>query len=469
VSLGRHAIPTLRQRLLRGLLVPLVALAVLGIMADYFQARQLAEDSYDQVLASTAIGLASRLELERDGDLKDHLPPTPPSLEPVKGTDPLLYAVFDAQGRTVAGLATLKSIARVHPQVTQPYFHTEVLSGVTLRVATYAYAGPEGHGTIVVAESPRKRQRAAQLIMKSTVWINLLTVVFTLTVVYFAVRYALRPLDKLSQQMQQRQAQDLSPLALDQVLGEVRPLVAAANQLMGRLRDAALSQQAFLSNTAHQLRTPLAGLQTQLELVCDGLPPEARPRVTHLLDSVQRLGHLTHQMLALARAAPDAQVVKDTQPVDLCLLLEEVASSSLDRALARQIDLGFEPSRAQVMGSHWMLRELLANLVDNAIAYTPVGGRVTVSCGMSDDGVAPCLTVDDSGIGIAPAERAKVFERFYRAQGTATTGTGLGLTIVQEIADRHGARIEVGDGPGGQGTSVRVVFLPAPLVGSDIP
>jgi two-component system sensor histidine kinase TctE len=416
------------------------------------------------------VGLASRLELERDGDLAVHMPPTAAQpLQHLEDSDALLYAVFDAHGHPVAGLPELKALAQVGVGQTQPVFHNDTLSGAALRVATYAYAGPEGHGTIVVAESLRKRQRATQRLTRSTAWINLLMVTFTLTTVYFAVRHALRPLNALSQQFAQREAKDLSPLSLDRVPGEARPLVVAANQLMGRLQESARSQQVFLSNTAHQLRTPLAGLQTQLELLCDGLPAAAQARVANLLDAVQRMGHLTHQMLALARAAPNAQSVHEPRPVDLCLLLEEVASSCLDRALARQIDLGFEPVAATVMGSHWMLRELLMNLVDNAIAYTPVGGRVTVSCGLMPEGGQPFLAVEDSGPGIAPLERDKVFERFYRAAGTATPGTGLGLAIVRETADQHSARITLDDGPGGQGTRIQVVFPLGPLGGQDIP
>lgn len=465
--------PTLRRRLLLSLLAPLLILATLSVIADYFQARHLADESYDQVLASTAIGLASRLELERDGDLLAHLPASPRSLQQLEGIDPLFYAVFDAQGQTVTGMPELKAIAKVIPTLSQPYFHDETLSGRALRVATYAYAGPDGRGTIVVAETLRKRQHAAQVLMKSTAWVNLLMVAFTLTVVYFAVRHALRPLDELSQRFELREVQDLRPLSLDGVPGEARPLVRAANQLMERLKASALAQQDFLSNTAHQLRTPLAGLQTQLELLRDGLPPANRDKVTHVFDAVRRLGHLTHQMLSLARADPHAQVSQDMAMVDLCLLLEAVASSCLDRALAKRIDLGFEPAPASVMGTPWMLQELLANLVDNAIAYTPQNGRITVSCGQvlgePGDPVMARLMVEDSGPGIAPADRDKVFERFYRVTTTPEPGTGLGLAIVREIANRHGGRIDLSSGPDGRGTRVSVWFALGDSGHTDIP
>jgi two-component system sensor histidine kinase TctE len=466
--------PTLRRRLLRSLLAPLLVLAVLGITADYFQARQLTNESYDQVLASTAIGLASRLELERDGDLQDHLPDSARSLQQLDEKAPFLYAVFNAKGVTVAGLAQLIGIAKAQAGPRHPYFHDEILQGVALRVATYAYDGPEGQGTIVVAETLDRRQQATKLLMKSTAWTSALMVAFTLTAVYFAVRHALRPLDALSQRFELRDAKDLQALSLDGVPGEARPLVIAANQLMARLKDAAVAQQGFLSNTAHQLRTPLAGLQTQLELLRDQPAPANNERLKQVFDAVQRLNHLTKQMLALARADAHAHVAHDLRSVDLCQLLEAAASACLDRALAKGIDLGFEPSPASVIGSQWMLNELLVNLIDNAITYTPSNGRITVSCGLvnsagSTTPLLPYLSVVDSGRGIALEDRDKVFDRFYRAPGTTETGTGLGLAIVREIANRHGARVELHEGPDGQGLCARVLFAEAESEDPEIP
>lgn len=455
-------VPTLRQRLLRSLLGPLTVIAAAGVIADYWQARRLADDSYDQVLASTAVGLASRLELERDGDLPAHLPPSPD----LAAGDSLLYAVFDAKGRLVAGLPALWNIAHPRSGLTKPYFHDENLQGRRLRVATYAYAGPEGRGTIVVAETPDRRRQASRRLMQSTAWTNLLTVVFTLVVVYFAVRHALRPLDALSQQFERREPRDMTPLSLAGVPGEARPLVQAANRLMLRLGESARAQQDFVSNTAHQLRTPLAGLQTQLELLHARAAPDERPRAEALLQSTQKLGHLTHQLLALARSGPYALEAQALQSMDLQDLFEDAASACLDQALAHGVDLGFEASAARITGSPWMLRELLLNLIRNAIAYTPRGGSVTVSCGLRDGGV-PHLAVEDTGPGIPVGERSRVFERYYRSAAAVGPGTGLGLAIVKEIADSHGAVVSLGEGRSGRGTRVDVSF-PAPGKSSSV-
>jgi two-component system sensor histidine kinase TctE len=284
-------------------------------------------------------------------------------------------------------------------------------------------------------------------------------VIFTLAVVYFAVRHALKPLDTLSRQFEQREPRDMTPMPLTDVPRETRPLVEAANGLMARLGESARAQQAFVSNTAHQLRTPLAGLQTQLELLLAEVGPAEKPRAQALLQSTQRLGHLTHQLLALARSGPHALEAQPLQPMDLPALLEDVASDCVDPALARDIDLGFEPSPATILGSPWMLRELLLNLVHNAIAYTPQGGAVTVSCGMTAQGGAQ-LVVEDTGPGIPAEDRPRVFERFYRAAPSDHPGTGLGLAIVKEIADRHGATISLSAAASGQGTRVEVRFAP---------
>jgi two-component system sensor histidine kinase TctE len=208
------------------------------------------------------------------------------------------------------------------------------------------------------------------------------------------------------------------------------------------------------------LRTPLAGLQTQIELLQDD--PQAQPlraRLTGLLDGTRRLAHTSNQLLALARAEPSAAVVADFRAVDLRDLAEDAVAQQFDAALRRRIDLGVEASAARVTGSAWLLRELLANLVDNALAYTPAEGRVTVRCGHAPDASQrPFIEVEDDGPGIAESERERVLERFYRAPGTPGDGCGLGLAIVHEIARAHHADVHISGGPQQRGTRVRVVF-----------
>jgi two-component system sensor histidine kinase TctE len=274
------------------------------------------------------------------------------------------------------------------------------------------------------------------------------------------VGLGLRPLIALRAQIDSRSAQDLAPLDETRVPGEVQPLTRALNRLFATVRANAQGQQQFLANAAHQLRTPLAGLQTQLELLRHDTDAAAvRDRLIGLLEGTRRLSHTANQLLALARAEPTATAAADFGDVDLRKLAEEAVAKHFDRALRQHIDLGVEAFRAHVRGSAWLLREMLANLVDNALAYTPAEGRVTVRCGV--DTGAPqhsFIEVEDDGPGIAADQRPRVTERFYRPHGTLGDGCGLGLAIVDEIARGHRAVLHIGSGANDRGTRVRVTF-----------
>jgi two-component system sensor histidine kinase TctE len=242
--------------------------------------------------------------------------------------------------------------------------------------------------------------------------------------------------------------------------------------LFATVAEAASAQHRFLADAAHQLRTPLAGLQAQLELLANdiaGQDPASsalRERVARIHVGMQRLGHTANQLLALARAEPAAHPADDFRPLQLQTLAEDGVTAHFDHALKRQIDLGVEAEAAQVLGSTWLLRELLANLINNALTYTPANGRVTVRSGMVKRQVAALnpapilafLEVEDDGPGIPPSERARVLERFYRGPGGGHDGTGLGLAIVDEIARAHGATLDISVGSDGRGTRVRVEF-----------
>lgn len=453
------ATASLRRRLLCGLLLPLFVLLGIGVYADYATGLRLAEDAYDHALVGTAIALAARLELDKDHDLDVDLPAAAEAVLRADPLDRIDFAVWDRDGRLVSGKAALREWVAPETQPGPVFRDVQTGNGERLRVVTYRYAGPEGVATIVVSETTRKRERAAAGVLVATVWPNVLMVAATLLVVFVGVRYALAPLDALGRSIDRRAPDDLGPIAPGTVPGEARPLVAAMNRLMDNLRCATAAQQAFLSNAAHQLRTPLAGLQTQLELAFDGAAGAERTRLVALRATVARLVRLTHQMLALARSAPEAGAGQQHAPVALDVLLEEAASEQLDRALELGVDLGFEATAVQVSGSHGLLHELLANLIDNALAHAPPASAVTVRCGPAAGGGA-FLEVEDAGPGIPPAERVRVTERFYRVPGTRRDGSGLGLAIVDEVAGRHGAQLHIGSGAGGCGACVRVHFPP---------
>jgi two-component system sensor histidine kinase TctE len=447
----------LRNRLLMVISWPLLILLAASMIADYRSALSIADEAYDNALTGTVVALVTRLERDDDDkDIEVDIPPAADEILRSDAVDKIQYVVFDSHDKVIAGDAELLQLPR--PEVANRSVLRDATVGKrALRTASYRYESPRMTATVIVAETTLKRRSAAHRILATIFWPNLLLIATALLLVYFGVRYALKPLDALGHNIATRGPNDFSPIAESGVPAEAGPLVQAINRLLQHLGRAGRAQQAFLSNAAHQLRTPLAGLQTQLELAVESLPVEARPRIERLRESTGRLVHFTNQMLALARSSSEGALISDHRPVDLAALLEDAASDLLDDALAKHIDLGFETVPAPVLGSSWMLREMLANLIDNAIAYTPEGGRVTARCGRSDEAGA-FVEVQDDGPGIPESERSRVFERFYRAAGDGVPGTGLGLAIVKEVADRHAADVTIASGSEGVGTCIRVVF-----------
>ena len=286
--------------------------------------------------------------------------------------------------------------------------------------------------------------------------------------------------------MERRSSRDLSAIDVQASPEEVRPLVQSLNRLFDVVNAQAEGQRRFVADAAHQLRTPLAGLQAQVEAWAQAVnhpvaaaiwrqkyganwPPAQEKsaqtainigadQINHLRDAVRRTSQLANQLLALSRA--DAHSL-DAQPllrVDLKELCETLLEAHLDAASARRIDLGLEVQAVHVTGHEWLLRELLGNLVDNALKYTPSGGAVTLRCARNLDTGLPFLEVEDDGPGVPLEERARVLDRFYRAPGTGGEGNGLGLAIADEIARVHRSHLIVGSGLGGRGARFTLQF-----------
>lgn len=447
---------TLRRRLLFFLLLPLGALLTLSLAADFHIAFEPAREAYDHSLTDDAVALAGRIHVI-DGRLEVDLPEAAEAvLRGSDGSDDEFLSVHGPDGRLLAGDADLRPAPTL--PVGRPILTDSELRGKRIRKASYLLETERGPVTVTIAETTHRRERSGSKILAAMILPNILLIIATLALVYFGVRSGLAPLTHLSEEISRRSPHDLSPLPRGDVPGEAEPLIKAMDGLIEDLRAAATAQQAFLANAAHQLKTPLAGLQTQLELAAAEIPDQYRHRVIRLRDATKRLSHLTHQLLALARSSPEANAAFEKRPTDLGRLVSESAANWYDQALAKAIDLGFEPQTVPVEGVDWLLRELLANLIDNALQYTPEGGKVTVRSGCDAAG-HPYLEVEDDGPGIPTADRERIFDRFYRAEATPGMGTGLGLAIVKEVAERHGAAIELGDTA--PGTRIRVAF-PAP-------
>jgi two-component system OmpR family sensor kinase len=307
-----------------------------------------------------------------------------------------------------------------------------------------------------------REKRAAGLALNTLAPFALLLPVLA-ALIWLAVGQALRPLERLTGLVKARRVNALEPLPDARLPDEVRPLVGALNELLARLQAALGRERAFMADAAHELRTPLTALHLQMEMLARASGEAERGAAMQQLSAgVERAIRLVEQMLALAREQPHTQ--PQHVPVALEPLAREVIAELVPLADARRIDLGLSDAQpVTVSGDREALRTLLRNLIDNAVRYTGDGGRVDVSVEASGGPAAPRpqLTVSDTGPGIPAAERARVFDRFYRRPGTAPPGSGLGLAIVKAIADAHLATVELADGPGGRGLSLIVTF-PAP-------
>lgn len=272
--------------------------------------------------------------------------------------------------------------------------------------------------------------------------------------VWLATRRGLAPLDAVAGQIAAREPDRLQALAPASAPSEVRPLVEAINGLFGRVGQAMEAERRFTADAAHELRTPLAGLAAQAQVALRARDEaERRHAIEQIAAGSRRAGRLVDQLLTLARLDPDHAAA--SEPVRLDRLAEEVCAAHGTEAMEKNIALELDAGVSTIAGNADMLRILLRNLVDNAIRYTPPGGRIMVS-------VAPgILTVTDTGPGIPAPERQRVFDRFRRLAGQETEGSGLGLSIVARIAERHGATVELGAGEAGQGLRVTVRFRTA--------
>ena len=461
--------PTLLRRLLFALLPALLLLAGVGAVLDYRQVLAPADLAYDQALASTAIGLATLPEGPPD-DIAAHRRSLTEALARRNPQGHTRYAMQSPDGRTLAGTQQLLARAAPADPSRNPVFHDDTLDGRPVRIVTYRSSRRDGASLVVIAETIEARRAAARQALQAAMGTNLAIVIAVLLVVTGGVRLALQPLHALGRQVSRHDIGTLQPLRTDAVPLEVRPLVDGFNLLIERLRATTQAQQAFLNTSAHQLRTPLAGLQAQLDLLAGETSATGQAeRLDRIRAAVLRLTRLTHQMLALARTDARTQAeprltlgdaARPVERVDLVDLLQELAGQQLDAALARQIDLGLETEPALIEGERWMLREMVSNLIDNALQHAPPHSAVTLRCG---PGPAPTvhavIEVEDAGPGIPPSQRERVFERFIRLDETSGGGSGLGLAIVREVAEAHGARVSILDRDDGPGIRFRVEFL----------
>ncbi|WP_342116168.1 sensor histidine kinase [Pseudoduganella sp. OTU4001] len=442
---------SIRLRLLKWLVVPVLLLNLAGMALSYALAWIPAQIAFDQSLSEAAATLGSRVT-ERDGRLLLDLPPAAEHALRDDELDKVYFSLRDNQGRLVAGDAVLP----VMPARAGAPASDGMVAGEAVRMAALPLVVGQQQGIVVVAKTLRKRGQARAAIVRAMLPLAAVLTLASAGLVWFSVTNGLSPLNKVRAEIQARSADNAAPIATAEVPLEVAPVVQAFNGLLDKVHAGAQAQQDFLANVAHQLRTPLAGMRTQIDLLAaQERGPEAASSLAMMQASTERMIRQVNQLLAFARAEPGPLRKTRMERMSLDQLLEESIQHFVEQALRKDIDLGFDLQPTMVLGDRFLLRDLIDNLIDNAIRYTPAKGSVTVSCFAHLGG--GMLTVEDSGPGIAPAKRAAVFQRFQRLD-EKTTGSGLGLAIVRDIANAHGATVAIDTPHSGQGALFSVYF-----------
>ena len=446
---------SLRLTLMARLLPALLLLLLIGAAAGNWVALRAATKAYDRGLLDTAFAISEQLRVV-DGKLQLPLTPQARDVLLTDKFDRIYYAVRSANGALLDG----------NPELPMPppenwrrlgsegrSYYDGMLGNQEVRLAAFQKQIGDQRVTILAAETMVKRNELVHEVLLGMLVPEFLLILVSGSVVWFGVRSGLRPLETLRAELAGRTSSDLSAVTVA-VPEEIRPLAEEVNGLLRRLGEALESQRTFVSNAAHQLRTPIAALQAQVEAARHETSAADAAKLAGIHAAAIRLGRLVEQLLALARAEP--RLAEASHCVALPDLVRQVAEDWLPKAIARDIDLGFELSPACVAGNETLLQELVANLIDNALRHAPTGGAVTVACGETDG--RAWLSVEDSGPGIPETERSRIGERFYRPAGQKGDGSGLGLAIVRQIASQHGGNLQVGTSERLGGAALRVAF-----------
>jgi two-component system, OmpR family, sensor histidine kinase TctE len=454
---------SLLVEILDWLLAPLIILWPLSVVVTFWIANAISNIPYDRALSDSVNALARHVSFSETRAGSRAGIALPAAASSFLRTDELDTIYFQVRGTRGEVLAGDRELAEIFPEETQSqhivYYRDDEWHGDPVRVA-YMYLfepqAPHRRVLIQVGETLNKRQKLANEIIAGIIIPQFFLFPVVALLAWFGLTRGTQPLERLRQRLLSRRPGDLSPIDVREVPEEISPLIDAFNGVMERLASSMRSQERFIADAAHQMRTPLAGLRTQLEFALRQKDPaDLQASLERIRSSVERATRMISQLLSLARSQSEAP--PRFEPVDMNALAREVTQEWVEQALAKRIDLGFEGAAepALVEGSRLLLHELLNNLVDNAVRYTPPGGKVTARVTARDFVV---VDIEDNGVGISENDRELIFERFYRVTGTEATGTGLGLPIVRSIASQHRASVQVRSNATERGSVFTVIF-----------
>jgi two-component system sensor histidine kinase TctE len=464
---------SLRRQLLAWLLIPLSLLTALDLIDDYVDAQRTAGIVFDRLLLASARSIAHGIEF--DGEVA-HVKVSRGAIEAFAWPQPdrVYYRVSDARGRVLAGTPGLPRLEDVAFEPEEPTYQFAELDGVRLRTVGFLQPMPAGTEPVMVEVAATLHGRD---VLAHDLWVRnarqaVLVLVLAALLAWIGLTRGLGPLRRLGRAVTARDPESLDPLSPGDVQSELTPLVSAINQYTARLTERVEAQRRFIANASHQLRTPLTLLNTQVHYALATDDVAAKDEALRALrDGIRHSNRIANQLLTLSRTEAGSGIPATLTPVDLDAVVHLALEKVATLAERRNIDLGADTwtadgsgegdrgrERPIVLADEVLLLELVVNLVDNAVRYTPPGGQVTVAT--VRDGGGWRLTVTDSGPGIPLSERERVFERFYRAVGTEGEGSGLGLAIVREIARALHATVGL-DAPAQGSGLVATVSFPA--------
>lgn len=449
---------SLKSVILLRLAIPLIIFMTVETVLSYFVTLHYVDNAYDRWLLDSARSLTQEIKLDA-GKVVVDLPPEALEIFKWDESDKTYFKIISAQQGVIAGDKFVPEPFAPETDWSKPVFFDEMMYGEPVRVVSMLLPPEPGVEQVFVhvAETVNKRRAMMIDILLADLVPQLLLVLLVGLFLLRGIKRGLQPLQLLANEIAQRSPRDLRPIPERHVYQEVQVLTNTINELLQRLAYGIASQQRFIANAAHQLRTPLAGLKLQAARALREQNVEAmQPALVQIQNSADRMAHLTSQLLVLARSEPidgDYELV----PVDLVELARSTCMEFVPKALQRNIELGFESDEPELIikGDAILLRELLANLLDNAITYGNEHGNILVKL---ERNPTVCLIVEDDGPGIPESERQRIFERFYRMPGTAGVGCGLGLAIVKEIADLHKARLQLSPFNEQVGTRIELKF-----------
>jgi two-component system, OmpR family, sensor histidine kinase TctE len=431
----------------------------------FYQGDKLRQETFDKDLADTAKTLAIIFKKSSLKEIRD-IDHNSISLLLTEPHDEMFYSIRDDKGQFIFGNPKVAYEAPDSEDLADKDFlnvYFDEVDGKSVRVVSipieHTIKNQKTTFHIQVAETRHQRQDIQQKIIFWIVIPQLILLISAMILVRFAVTKGLSPILFLNEKIASLSYKNLTPIDLQGVPKEVDRLVDSLNRLMQELNLAIQSQNRFISDAAHQLRTPLAGILAQIELAVDTKDGnEIQKRLQNINESSKRLIHIINQLLTLSKSQGDALHNAEMKPLDLVAFTKKVTSVMLPAADLKHIDLGYEGSdeALHIMGDETRLYDLVHNLIDNAIKYTNDHGKITVAVNLIDQKIR--LSVEDNGIGIPKEDQSMIYERFYRGDNVKAAGAGVGLAIVKDIADLHHAKIEIDSRNNIEGTRFYIDF-----------